>query len=80
MREPEIHSHITDELPNNHKWAQEQLYCKICIVTIHAGNNECMQTWVETGNGNYCLKCWVKELQMEEQWEYNVLSGKWGLE
>ena len=26
---------------------------------LNAFNNECMQTWVETGVGNYCLPCFV---------------------
>lgn len=24
---------------------------------VHASNNECMQTWVETGEGAYCIRC-----------------------
>ena len=58
MKEPVIHSHITDELPEDHPLAYKQLYCDKCPDTlVHAFNNECMQTWVETRSGNYCLKC-----------------------
>lgn len=57
LMEPLIHSHITDELPNGHKLAQETVYCKSCDKMLHHSINECMQTWVETGYGNYCIKC-----------------------
>ena len=59
-KEPLIHSCITDGLPDNHPWSGKHLYCTTCEVMIHAGNNECMQTWVETSDGNYCLPCFVK--------------------
>jgi hypothetical protein len=64
--EPKIHSHIEDCLEEAHPLAFEQVYCdgrktdanhdKI----LHAANNECMQTWVETGRGNFCWKCFCK--------------------
>lgn len=57
MNEPQIHSHITDGLPHMHPLADEQVTCTRCGVLVHAFNNECMQTWVETGLGNYCLVC-----------------------
>jgi len=60
MKEPLIHSHITDGLPSNHKLANEFIYCKICNSMLHADNNECMQTWIESGTGNYCLKCFSR--------------------
>lgn len=59
MEEPRIHSHITDELPDGHPLAHEQVDCKKCGVLVHAFNNECMQTWVETGNGPFCLRCFA---------------------
>lgn len=59
MQEPKIHSHITDVLPDEHPLAHEQIRCVACEVLVHAFNNECMQTWVETGLGNYCLRCFA---------------------
>ena len=59
MKEPLIHSHITDKLPVDHPKAFETLFCKGCSAMIHAVNNECMRTWVESGQGNYCLKCFA---------------------
>ncbi len=58
LGEPLIHSHITDVLPKKHPLANEQVYCdfKGCKEMLHAFNNECMQTWVETANGNFCTK------------------------
>jgi hypothetical protein len=36
------------------------VYCASCKAMLHASNNECMQTWVETGRGNFCVKCFAK--------------------
>lgn len=57
MNEPKIHSHITDRLPEGHPLAYERVVCKRCGGSVHMSNNECMQTWVETGVGGYCLRC-----------------------
>lgn len=57
--EPLIHSHITDELPNDHPLAWEQVHCADCRILVHAVNNECMTAWVETRNNNYCLTCFA---------------------
>ena len=54
-----MHSHITDELPSKHPLANEQVYCKSCGELVHAANNECMQTWVETGDGSFCVTCFA---------------------
>lgn len=59
MREPQIHSHITDSLPNNHPLAEKNIHCNKCNEMVHACNNECMQTWVEAGKGNFCLACFT---------------------
>ncbi len=55
--EPIIHSHIEDVLPEEHPLAFDTIYCGKCKVMVHAGNNECMRTWVETEFGNYCSGC-----------------------
>lgn len=57
--EPLIHSHITDCLPEDHPMAYEFVYCDKCGDTLHACNNECMQTWTEMQRGNFCTKCFV---------------------
>lgn len=57
LREPLIHSHITDCLPDWHPLANKHVFCKKCGVMVHAINNECMQTWLETEFGNYCTSC-----------------------
>jgi hypothetical protein len=55
--EYKIHSHLNDKLSENHKLAYTQINCDICDATIHAYNNECMQSWFETNRGNFCTKC-----------------------
>jgi len=70
--EPLIHSHLTDVLPEGHPLAFDEVYCSDCGVMVHCGNNECMQTWIETGRGNFCTKCFFK-------YEVDVLEGNWGL-
>jgi hypothetical protein len=59
QQEPVIHSHITDVLPDNHLQAFQNVCCGNCGVLVHAFNNECMQTWVETGRGAFCLRCFA---------------------
>ena len=73
MREPAIHSHITDCLPDNHSLAYQQFNCIDCHTLIHAGNNECMETWVETGVGNLCLSCFTARP------ESDILQDAYGL-
>lgn len=65
-KEPEIHSHITDLLPEIHPLAFRTIPCQTCSNILHAANNECMRTWVETGKGNYCLLCFIKLLAEED--------------
>jgi hypothetical protein len=57
--EPQIHSHITDILPTDHRLAFTAIYCGSCKAMLHAFNNECMTTWVESGLGNFCLACFA---------------------
>ena len=68
LREPLIHSHITDALPDNHPLAFKTVGCVKCDAMVHAGNNECMQTWVESGAGAFCIGCFaVDGLMLEDQ-------------
>ena len=55
--EPSIHSHIEDGLPYNHAWAFEHIACPCCNALVHAGNNECMTTWLEWNGYAICIKC-----------------------
>lgn len=79
--EPLIHSHITDVLPDNHPLANKQVHCERCRALVHAFNNECMQTWLETGQGNYCILCFldVKRLDQPGPDALAVWGPEWGL-
>lgn len=80
--EPLIHSHITDCLDEDHPFTK--LACNNTPV-VDCDNcnemlwhyNECMQTWVETGKGNYCLRCWISILS--ETGQMCMLDDEWGL-
>ncbi len=56
-QEPQVHSHINDGLPTRHPMAWCSVACKKCGAALHAGNNECLQTWVEMGRGSFCARC-----------------------
>ena len=58
-REPRIHSHVTDCLPERHPLARTRVRCDRCDSLVHLQSNSCMRTWVETGRGNFCLRCFV---------------------
>lgn len=60
MKEPLIHSHIIDELDEDHSLAYEWVYCCVCNNMVHAVNNECMQTWVEYQDKAWCIECFGK--------------------
>ena len=73
MRDPVLHSHVEDMLPAAHALAFQQVHCAGCGALLHAANNECMQTWIETGRGNYCVPCFAKIEEVE------ALDPEWGL-
>ena len=83
LRDPVLHTHIEDMLPDHHPLAFQQVRCDSKVrceqwqerALLHAANNECMQTWVETGKGNFCLSCFLK-LQEDP----TVIEDVWGLE
>jgi len=67
-QEPVIHSHRSDELPDNHPLAfSDEVFCS-CGKMLHAFNNECMTTWVEIPNyqcpaepnQTFCWECFIK--------------------
>ena len=78
VQEPILHSHITDGLEDDHPKAYQTLYCVECHDTIHAGNKECMKTWVETGKGDYCLDCFVGRIR-DSGVGLGYLDSEWGL-
>jgi hypothetical protein len=59
LSEPRIHSHVTDCLPDSHPLARTRVRCDRCESLLHLHNNTCMRTWVETGRGNFCLRCFA---------------------
>ena len=82
LRDPVLHSHIEDMLPDEHPLAFQQVWCDgngRCEdwqerALLHAANNECMQTWFETGKGNFCVSCFLRLTGEPE-----VLEEEWGL-
>jgi hypothetical protein len=74
--EPRIWSHITDVLPDDHPLAWTSVYCTACKDMVHASNNECMTTWVETGKGGYCLACFVAAVREDVPARQMEIQGK----
>lgn len=72
MREPLLHSQITDGLPEDHALAQLSVCCVNCDVMVHGIANENMRAWMETGRGAWCLDCFYPAFQHsdieEEAW------------
>ena len=64
-KEPVIHSHISNKLTDNHSLRNVSVYCYKCGEMLHASNNECMQTWIETEFGNFCTNCFKLTEVME---------------
>lgn len=59
MSEPRLHSHISDALPPGHALSARRVHCDRCEALLHLSSNSCMRTWVETGRGNFCLRCFI---------------------
>ena len=59
MIEPLVHSHVTDRLPDEHPLARSRVYCDRCEALLHSQRNSCIRTWLETGRGNLCVRCFV---------------------
>lgn len=59
LSEPQVHSHITDRLPRDHPLANKRVYCDRCDTLLHMQTNSCMRTWIESGRGNHCLRCFI---------------------
>jgi hypothetical protein len=59
LREPCIHSRVTDCPPDRHPLACSRVRCDRCQSLVHLASNSCMRTWVESGRGNFCLRYFV---------------------
>jgi hypothetical protein len=59
LSEPRLHSHVVDALATDHPLAHRRVYCDGCDALLHLQSNSCMRTWVETGSGNFCLRCFI---------------------
>ena len=57
--EPRLHSHVTDRLPAEHPLAHTRVYCDRCETLLHMQTNSCLRTWIESGRGNHCVRCFV---------------------
>jgi hypothetical protein len=66
--EPLIHSFHTDQLPEEHRWANRSVACGCCGAMVHAFNNECMQVWVEWGDWVLCWDCFLPVATHELDW------------
>ena len=78
MCEPKIHSHISDCLPKGHKLSISSVYCDKCEEMLHCdAPGECMQTWFETGAGNFCFKCFIEKVS--EKGSIGCLDGELAL-
>lgn len=80
LREPLIHTGITDVLPDDHPLAWKHVYCDcghgpVRGELLHASNNENMQPWVETGAGNFTLKCFADFAEASEPEDYALPEG-----
>lgn len=60
VEESVLHTEDEDGLPDNHPFADSWLLCTSCREQIHYSNNECMQEWYETKDGNFCTPCFNK--------------------
>ncbi len=73
-KEPIIHSHLTNTLPENHPLRYKDVYCDKCGKMLHSKNNECMQTWLETEKGNFCTRCFPLRPVLKWNDELRVLK------
>ena len=59
MIEPQLHTHVLDSLAETHPLAYARVHCDRCNTLLHLQSNSCMRTWLETGRGNYCVRCFL---------------------
>ena len=67
-------------LKSHDSYDHDLINCDTCKDILHLGTeNKCLRTWVETGKGNFCLKCFV--LHKELLGTYGCqLRDDWGLD
>lgn len=65
MSLPTLHTDDEDCLPDGHPLQHEFVNCTGCGELLHAGHNECMQDWLETSGGNFCLPCLAPNLTVK---------------
>lgn len=60
-------------------FSHDSVYCDRCSEMLHLGavRNKNQKTWVETGKGNFCLKCFCNETNYGESLRDD---DTWGLE
>jgi hypothetical protein len=58
-KETRVHSHVTDGLPAEHPRSHTRVYCDRCEMLLHMQTNSCMRTWIESGRGNHCVRCFI---------------------
>jgi len=66
---PRLHTWM--DSPMDFQLPKKNIYCQVCNELLNSFPNErkfdnveyavCEQTWLETGNGNYCFDCFVRE-------------------
>lgn len=75
--EPKIHGVVEDSLHPAHPLAFKAVECDSCRDDVHSSPNECLNIWVETGIGNFCVPCFSYRLQLYQRRETD--TKKWGL-
>lgn len=78
MKDPIIHSRISGELPDDHPLAFTEVTCPNCGQVLHEMTNYCVQTWVETGAGNFDFSCWID--LVADMGHGKQLGDDWGLD
>jgi hypothetical protein len=76
--EPRLHSRVIGRLPDDHLLATSRVSCERCETTLHEQNNSCVRTWVESGQGNYCLYCFVVAAgELAPAYSSRLTGGGW---
>jgi hypothetical protein len=76
--EPRLHSRVIGPLPDDHLLATRRVSCERCETILHKQNNSCVRTWVESGQGNYCLYCFVVAAgELAPDYSTRLAGGGW---
>lgn len=74
MAEPVFHF-FDDCLPETDQRAYDSIYCRDCSELVHAGNNETMTAWFDTGIGEICLGCVYRRYET-----FPSVGEAWGMD